>query len=233
MEYLYVLVRKDEIAFKVGITNNIENRLSSIKNEFGEIDYCKSSIFSCESRKLIEQIEGGLHALMNKFYYSPETLGGGSNEWFEINAYEKCIYYVHIFLSEIPEFNLEGILSTVINQASDYNSQLSKIHESMEFMKAHQEMMSKLDVYLLKYKDSIEFVKEKGKYILLSENLSDLDIIHLPDFQWVKKKDNKLIFDIYVYNSWKKSGQQIQMRKLIEIKFFSEFTLKNLNLMYK
>ena len=74
MNYPYILVSLEKPCYKVGITNDMEKRLSKIVADFGQINIKNSFIYSCKNRHLINKIEFGIHAYLNNYSYSPLNL---------------------------------------------------------------------------------------------------------------------------------------------------------------
>ncbi|NOQ26015.1 MAG: hypothetical protein GQ564_11685 [Bacteroidales bacterium] len=231
-QFLYILKHTNNESFKVGITNNLKNRLNKIENDFGKIKQEDSKIFSCPNRKLLENIEHGIHAFLNNYFYSPKSLGGGSTEWFKMEAFEKGIEFIHMYVNELNEFNLEGNILIVLNRPTDFKKSFSEIGDSKQFLDIHSKTVDAISEFISYNKDKLIFTKRAGEFCISNIDLTGLKIGKLPRFQWVKIRNNELIFDIQVYNEWEKSREQEAIRGLVEIKYFSNFTWNNYKSMF-
>lgn len=231
IDYLYILIHSENHSYKVGISNNIHKRIEKLELDFGKINRKTSVIFSCNNRKLVENIERGIHAYLNNSAYHPINLGGGSSEWFEINSLEQCFAFVQLYSEELNEFKKEGNLNEFLNRKVDYVRKLETIEESSEFMRVHSEVIQKVSDFLKSNIDSIKVEKIDGSYYVSCDNIENINIGELPTFQWIRKLDNKLMFDARIFNKWKKSRTYEVHRGLIELKFFSEFRWSNVKSM--
>ena len=232
MNYLYILTSLEKPCYKVGITNNMEKRLSKIVADFGQINKEDSFVYSCKNRQLVTKIEFGIHAYLNNYSYSPLNLGGGSTEWFDLASLEKCKWIIEQFNQELSEFTKLGSLSEFLKMPTDFDKIFSEFDATKDFHKLHNYTIETLDKYISKNYTNLRFEKEEGYLALINSESIDLESPTLPKYNWVKIEQNKILFDIKVYNKWKKDRVHNELRDLIQIKFFSKFTLTNLESMF-
>ncbi len=231
VEYLYILISVNLPCFKVGISNNVRKRLLKIETDFGKISHESSLVYSCNNRKLLENIEHGIHAYLDNFAFHPSNLGGGSSEWFAIESLEKCKSFIDLYLKELDGFNFEENLNIFLKKEIDFIRERDYLEETGQFLNSHTEMIHKISNFLKDNIESFRFEKINGNYHVWCENIDVFSIEDLPIFQWVKKENNQLIFDTQVYNKWKKSRVHEVHRGLVEIRFFNEFTWNNFKAM--
>jgi len=232
MEYLYILKRSDNLAYKLGVTKNVTSKLKN-KKEFDNVILNESLVFTCDNRVLIEQIKNGILAFLHNDYYSINKIESGSTDWFKMDSFDKCMSFINIYLTELKEFNENGVLSEFLNKEPDYKSELNEINESQEFVAAHSSIVDKISSFIAKYNELITFEKRSGYYVLICPKANELVLDELPIFNWVVLSQNEICFDIKVINEWKKAGIQKVIRKVIELKFFNVFSLEHLGEMFK
>lgn len=231
-ELLYILIHSDNTSFKVGITNNMKSRLNSIERDFGNINKSESLVYSCDNRSLLENIEHGIHAYLNNHYFSPKFLGGGSTEWFSIHAFKKAIKMIQLFIEELENFNFEDNLKEFLERKIDFEASFAKLDQTKNFLEIHSKVVNEVNNFIYINIEEISVSKRKGAFVVTSDNLNDLMIDELPIFQWVRKEGRELIFDIQIYNKWKKDKSYKATRGLVEIKFFNDFNWKNYKAMF-
>jgi T5orf172 domain len=231
MELLYLLIAQNGDCYKVGITNDLQGRIKSIESKFGKLNQYESLIYSCSNRKLIEEIEGGIHAYLSDYVFHPSVIGGGSTEWFRIESLHKAKDIISMYQAEVSVFNLEGTLGELIKLPIDYQSKLTAIQDEMMFAGIHQNVVNTISKIIVQSKGSIVFRQLEGKYILQNLKTDGYTLGSQPRFEWARLGHNYIEFDIVAINEWKSAGIHRELRQLIEIKFFNKFNLKNINSM--
>lgn len=227
LEYLYIFVHSENDSFKIGITQNIKTGLKKIESGFGSINPERSTVFSCENRKLVENIKSGLNAYLDNHSFHPANMSVGSTDWFNVESLQKCSAFVDLYLNEIPSFKKEGNLAEYLDREIDYGKNIRALQESGEIMNIHSDLVQRLTDLLDNNVDSLNVAKVNGCFEVSCSNIVGFEIGILPEFAWVRKESNKLLFDIQICNQWKKSRTHTALRGLIEIKFFNEFTWNN------
>ncbi len=86
---LYLLVRKDRTAFKIGITDNIKLRYARLSSVWGEIDLDLSCAVSGDRRD-IYGLEKTLHYLLGQWHSPQDKRLDGFSEWFDITCFDKA-----------------------------------------------------------------------------------------------------------------------------------------------
>lgn len=232
MNYLYILISLDKPCYKVGITNDLNKRISKITSDFGKINLKNSISYTCDNRQLIGKIEFGIHAYLNNYSYSPLNLGGGSTEWFKIESLEKCKGIIEKFNEELPNFQKISSLLNHLKAPENFDAIFKEIDLSKDFHAKHTKAIEQLDVFISANYKSLSFEKEEGYFVLVSLEKINLGFDYLPKYYWVKIDQNKILFDIKIFNKWKKDRVHNALRDLIKIKFFNEFALTRLEAMF-
>lgn len=210
----------------------MQGRVKSIESKFGKLNQQNSLIYSCSNRKLIEKIEGGVHAYLSGYVFYPSVIGGGSTEWFKIESLPKAQNITSMYRAEVDVFSLEGTLAELGNCPIDYQSKISAIHDEMRFSEIYRNVIATIDKIVARSKGSIVFKQFDGKYVLQNVKTDGYNLGSLPRFEWAKSGQNSIEFDIITINKWKSTGTHRELRQLIEIKFFNKFNLKNINHKY-
>ena len=232
MEYLYILVADFAPCLKVGITNNIKNRLFSIENRYGRVNKKDSEIYSHPNRKILLKIEQGIHAYLDNYFYSTPNLDNGYTEWFCITCLDKCQRMIIFFMDELDDLNFEGNLEEVYQNTSrkKYISceETKRFHNiCTNFHQAHMKIIREIDMIIYINRDCINAKIQNECYILEFSNKLDILIDDQPKFKWVCIKGDKLFFNISHLNLWKRSNIHKKLCKLIEAKFFNRFWFSN------
>nr|WP_319399221.1 GIY-YIG nuclease family protein [uncultured Carboxylicivirga sp.] len=233
MEYLYLLIQEDNLAYKVGITNDLQSRLRQIEKDFGKVSKSNSIIYSCKNRKLIEKIEGGIHAYLNNESYNPLKIGGGATEWFQLHSFNKCISFIDLYVNELKEFRQEGILSEILERKENFEEVITELDDSRTFYNIHTQTVQELHSLIAKQRKQIVFEEKEGLFVLLNMNNLEFGLQTLPVFNWVNVESDRLEFKIDEYNKWKQSGRYKEMREVVGIKYFDKYTLTHLDEMFK
>jgi hypothetical protein len=76
---LYLLVTEQRSAFKIGITDNIENRYMQIRSVWGELDLVLSCMVSGD-RHEVSGLEKTLHFLLEKWRIDQPLKAAGHSE---------------------------------------------------------------------------------------------------------------------------------------------------------
>jgi hypothetical protein len=91
---LYLLVTERKTAFKIGITDNIENRYMRLRSVWGEFDLASSCMISGGKHE-VYGIEKTLHFLLEKWRIDPSLKATGHSEWFSIECFDKAIEIIN------------------------------------------------------------------------------------------------------------------------------------------
>lgn len=232
MEYLYILVAEFAPCLKIGITNNIKNRLSSIESSYGRINKKDSEVYSHPNRKIVLKIEQGIHAYLDNYFYSPSNLDNGYTEWFCITCLEKCKRMIIFYMDELDDLNFEGNLEEIKKETYrkkyiSYN-ETKNLHDAhMNFHHAHMKIINEIDRIIYINRESIDVKIQNECYVLEFPDQLDILIDEQPEFKWVCIRENKLFFNISHINLWKRSSIHKEICKLIEVKFFNKFWFSN------
>lgn len=87
---LYMFVKEEKTEFKIGITDNIEDRYLRLKSVWGDIDLAASCMLRGD-RSEVSGLEKTLHFLLNRWQIKkPQNLEGHS-EWFSMECFDMAI----------------------------------------------------------------------------------------------------------------------------------------------
>ena len=98
--YLFVTDKKTE--FKIGITNNIEDRYLLITSIWGDIDIALSCMITGDRREIF-RLEKTLHFLLERWQIKKIPKNEGHSEWFSMECFDKAIEIIGYY------FMLRGI----------------------------------------------------------------------------------------------------------------------------
>ena len=107
--YLYILVFPESNAIKIGKSNDIHNRISTLKHFWGEVDYQKSYQLSAPEN-IVFKLEKSLHFFLSS-YTAQRGSGDGYTELFELEALDMAIRHIELYLGSgaIPSSLTRGI----------------------------------------------------------------------------------------------------------------------------
>lgn len=89
-QYLYLLVAKDSLSFKIGVSKTPETRMRTVAGDF---DYAQSWQVLCDEGTAF-RIEKTLHFLFREHQLSL-TRADGYTEWFAMNCFPDVLQFLH------------------------------------------------------------------------------------------------------------------------------------------
>ena len=87
--FLYFFVNRDKTEFKIGITEDIEERYLRLTSLWGEIDLAASCMLA-GSRREVAGLERTLHFLLENWRMEKPCRLEGRREWFSMACFEKA-----------------------------------------------------------------------------------------------------------------------------------------------
>lgn len=214
--------------FRISVHSQYSSELKSRVSKYGVVDMESSYVYSSDSKALIQGIKNGLIAYLNNHYISPRVVGVGSSDFFDLKSINKCKSFLDIYMKELSIIKFNGSLFDFLSSLEHYSQRVNDAYSNLEFMDINSNIIKQIHSAIVANKFSIIFNKRSRYYVLSNIDTSNIIIRNIPIFEWVKVSNNEILFDIDVINAWKKDGRFKEVRGLIEIKFFNEFSLKNI-----
>lgn len=107
--FLYFLVKQESTEFKIGITDDIEERYLRLTSVWGEMDLAASRILEGERREVVE-LERMLHFLLKRWHLKKPVKLEGHSEWFAMECFTAAIEILDLS-AKLRDCGLEGRLS--------------------------------------------------------------------------------------------------------------------------
>ena len=228
--YLYILLLKNESAYKIGITKNLAARVSSIERSFGTLNKSSSYVYSCKNRALIEKIESGIHAILSKYpYFHEGEIRNGSSEWFCGSTFNIAIKTIEIFINADIGLSTPTFLLDVLSRPVDFNSQLDYYKNQELFFNSHDACIKYIDSIIINSKPKISVSKSNGFFIIHNLIIPDYSISAPIEYNWFKFEQNNLFLDIRTMNRWKISRVHKEIFNLVFLKYFAPESLGAIN----
>ena len=181
--FLYILVRKDNTCFKVGITENITSRIRNLIN-FGPFDINKTKLIPLYTKKKIREWEKEIKERYKKYNFHIKTLkkSNGEQEWYSIDCLDKLIND----LNHKIEISLTSDLK-ILNKDT-WNNKISFLLSKERFnqKKYSQEIKESLLQFLTKMKNLNELKK-------LIDTLIPLEIIGIESIKYQNGYQYKIL----------------------------------------
>lgn len=163
---LYLLVFPQKNSLKIGKSDNIQNRINTIKRWWGDIDY-ESSYSVCADTATVFQLEKALHCL-----FAPHSIdfeeGDGKTEFFNLDVLDKALEHLRLYLSSCEKLDTlkKGIpkpiapvtKSPIKNQkAASFRKKIKKVSMLMEQNLKQLDRFFRLVAFLLENEAKIPF----------------------------------------------------------------------------
>jgi hypothetical protein len=102
---LYLFVKDQKNEFKIGITDNIEDRYLKITSVWGDIDLASSCMLLGDRRE-VAGLEKTLHFLLDKWRLKKTRKLEGHSEWFSMDCFDKAIAIIDS-VATLRDFKLD------------------------------------------------------------------------------------------------------------------------------
>ena len=89
-DVLYLFVKEQKTEFKIGITNDIEERYLRLTSIWGDIDLAASCMLIGDRRE-IAGFEKTLHFLLERWRVEKPPKLDGHKEWFSMECFDKAM----------------------------------------------------------------------------------------------------------------------------------------------
>lgn len=155
-EFLYLLKSAVSDTVKIGITNNVAERVISLRRDFGEMDLEESYLIVGQDRDFIRKLEGMLHLLFlpKKINMGPRSASGYS-EWFHSSVQELALKYINGFVTDLG-------LSLSVRKGINIANYTNITATSMGCMTSIVQAMAAMDKRRSKdFAESLTLVKER------------------------------------------------------------------------
>lgn len=219
--------------YRISVHSQYTTELKSRVSKYGIIDMEASFVYSSDNKALIQGVKNGLNAYLSNHYLSPGIIGVGSSEFFDVKSIDKCKYLLNIYMKELINIKFNGSLFDYLSSLDLYPERSKQFKSESEFWDRHKKLIDQIHSSIMDSLSFITFDKRDNYYVLSNIDTRNIDIKNIPIFEWVHVKNNEILFDIDVINVWKKDGRYNDVRRIIEMRFFNEFSLKNLKLYYE
>ncbi|MDX8000163.1 GIY-YIG nuclease family protein [Xenorhabdus sp. Reich] len=155
---LYILVYKNKNIIKIGKTNNIYNRVQTLKRHWGEVDYGASYLL-LSTPDVVSKLEKSLHLLLSKHAIKLEKKDGYT-EIFSYSSLDLALKHINYFIESgsITEELQKGIQHQpkIFNKKRNYqyktlNNRINKhINHLKENTLKHEKIIRLLKIILIR-----------------------------------------------------------------------------------
>lgn len=116
---LYFMINKEKTEFKIGITDDIEERYLRLASVWGEMDLAASRLLQGDRRE-VAGLEKTLHFLLKRWQIKKPDKLEGRSEWFSMECFGKAMEIIEL-AAKLRDCSLEGRLSHGISLSSHIN----------------------------------------------------------------------------------------------------------------
>lgn len=106
--FLYFLVNNERTEFKIGVTDNIEERYLRLASIWGDMNLMESRMLIGSRREVIG-LEKSLHFLLQEWRIEKPRKVDGYTEWFSMDCFDKAMEIIE-FAAKIYNLNLNDKL---------------------------------------------------------------------------------------------------------------------------
>jgi hypothetical protein len=161
---LYLFVNKNKTEFKIGITDDIEERYLRLTSVWGDIDI-KYSCMLIGDRKEVVGLEKTLHFLLDRWRVEKPKKLDGHKEWFSIECFDKAIEVIGS-AAMLRNFSLDDKLIHGISIANHRNREKNtRIKPHVQVVADFEGIKSKWPYYKKGTIDFIDHPKVKDTWL--------------------------------------------------------------------